>query len=78
MKTMTLEQAIIIMEDRMARIEHSHRAIPGKNKEERTRMKVSDEARRSMLDALKELANEDFEELNARQKPYGEWWKLND
>lgn len=77
MKNMTLEQALIIMEDRVARIEHSHNAVPGKNKEERIKMKAADDARRSMLHALKNLANEDFEELDARQKPYGEWWKLS-
>lgn len=75
---MTLEQAIIIIEDGAARTELCNRWIPGKNKEARARQAEAQKTRRDIIEHLKRLVNEDFEEIDKRQQPYGDWWKLEE
>lgn len=77
---MTLEQAIIILEDRAARTEMANSWMPGKNKEARIRQNEGQRVRRDMIEQLKKLAaeEEDFAEIDARRAKYGGWFKLQE
>lgn len=77
---MTLEQAIIILEDGAARTEMANSWMPGKNKEARIRQNEGQRVRRDMIEQLKKLAEEeeDFAAIDARCAKYGGWFKLQE
>ena len=77
---MTLEQAIIILEDGAARTEMANSWMPGKNKVARIRQNEGQRVRRDMIEQLKKLAakEEDFAEIDARRAKYGGWFKLKE
>lgn len=64
------------MEDRAARLELSHRWMPGKNKEARIRQDETDKTARRIIDELKGLLSKNFEDMDRNK--YGDWWKLKE
>lgn len=68
---MTLEQAIVIIEDSEARTEMIYKWIHGKNKEDRIRQDEHKKTARLIIKMMKELSEQEFMDRD-------DWFKLKE